>query len=66
MKTMQQWIYSNKIKNYNKTIIKINMNNYQNKISLSDLIINLIIINKSIYFIYKFVYLSILTFIKLK
>jgi hypothetical protein len=66
MKTMQQWIYSNKIKNYNKTRIKINMNNYQNKISLSDLIINLTIINKIIYFIYKFVYVSILTFIKFK
>jgi hypothetical protein len=66
MKTMQQWIYSNKTKNQNKTRIEINMNNYQNKISLSDLIINLIIINKSIYFIYKFVYLSILTFIKFK
>jgi hypothetical protein len=63
---MQQWIYSNKIKNYNKTRIKINMNNYQNKISLSDLIINLTIINKIIYFIYKFVYVSILTFIKFK
>lgn len=48
---MQQWIYSNKIKNYNKTRIKINMNNYQNKISLSDLIINLTIINISIFYL---------------
>ena len=51
MKTMQQWIYSNKTKNQNKTRIEINMNNYQNKISLSDLIINLTIIKKSIFYL---------------
>jgi hypothetical protein len=51
MNTMQHWIYSNKIKNQNKTRIEINMNNYQNKISFFDLIIKLTIIKKSIFYL---------------